>query len=147
MSIKEKVAYLTGLAEGLGLDAESKEGKLIAVIIDTLADMADELDALTENALDIGEELDALSDSLEDVEEFLFDEDYDDDYDFDDDDDDDCGCGNCCGGEFICEAQCPGCGAEIEISESDLIQGSATCPECGAELDFEEEEDGDENAE
>ena len=34
MEITEKVAYLKGLAEGLALDAESKEGKLISVIIE-----------------------------------------------------------------------------------------------------------------
>ena len=42
MGISEKVAYLKGLAEGLDLDTESKEGKLIAAIIDVLDDMADE---------------------------------------------------------------------------------------------------------
>ena len=30
MEISEKVAYLKGLAEGLALDTETKEGKLIA---------------------------------------------------------------------------------------------------------------------
>ena len=32
--MKEKVAYLKGLAEGLGLDKEGKEGKIIAAMID-----------------------------------------------------------------------------------------------------------------
>ena len=36
MEISEKVAYLKGLAEGLNLDTDSKEGKLIAAIIDVL---------------------------------------------------------------------------------------------------------------
>ena len=36
MEISEKVAYLKGLAEGLALDTETKEGKLIAAIIDVL---------------------------------------------------------------------------------------------------------------
>ena len=39
MEISEKVAYLKGLAEGLNLDTDSKEGKLIAAIIDVLDDM------------------------------------------------------------------------------------------------------------
>ena len=34
MELFEKVAYLKGLAEGLALDTETKEGKLIAAIID-----------------------------------------------------------------------------------------------------------------
>ena len=40
MTITEKVAYLKGLADGLELDKEpSKEGKLIAKIIDILEDV------------------------------------------------------------------------------------------------------------
>ena len=72
MSLKEKVAYLKGLAEGLVLDADTKENKLMSVVIETLADMAEEIDSLNENALDIGEELDAISEDLADVEEFLY---------------------------------------------------------------------------
>ena len=41
MEISQKVAYLKGLAEGLALDTESKEGKLIAAIIDVLDDMSE----------------------------------------------------------------------------------------------------------
>ena len=44
MEISEKVAYLKGLAEGLNLDTDSKEGKLIAAIIDVLDDIALELE-------------------------------------------------------------------------------------------------------
>jgi len=151
MSIKEKVAYLRGLSEGLGLDTESKEGKLISVIIDTLCDMANEIEELSENALDIGEELDAISDDLADVEEFLFDDEYDDDDDFDDfgfdddDDDDDyddeCGCAFCNGGSFTYEVECPSCGAEIELDESDLTRESVKCPNCDEELEFDFDDD------
>ena len=44
MEITEKVAYLKGLAEGMELDTEKKEGKLIAAIIDILDDIALELE-------------------------------------------------------------------------------------------------------
>ena len=54
MEISEKVAYLKGLAEGLALDTESKEGKLIAAIIDVLDDIALEIaDMLTEEGYDL----------------------------------------------------------------------------------------------
>ena len=36
MNISEKVAYIKGLSEGLSLDETTKEGKLIAAIIDIL---------------------------------------------------------------------------------------------------------------
>ena len=155
MSTKEKVAYLKGLAEGLGLDSESKEGKLIAVIIDTLAVMADEIEELNENALDIGDELDAISNDLADVEDFVFDKDFDDDYDFDvfgdDDDEDDegdCDCEYCSGGSLSYEVACPACGAEMELVEEDLLRGSAKCVACGEELEFDfDSEDDDEDEE
>jgi len=165
MSLKEKVAYLKGLAEGLGLDSESKEGKLISVIIETLADMAVEIEDLSENALDIDEELDAISSDLADLEELVFGDDFDDDDDFDDlmsfddddyDDDDDeddyddeCGCSFCNSGIFSYEVDCPSCGAEISVSESDLMLETVKCPACGEELefDFDDGEDDDEEDE
>ena len=164
MSLKEKVAYLKGLAEGLGLDSETKEGKIISIIIETLSIMAGEIEELSENALDIGEELDAISSDLADVEEFLYgddddidDDDYDDFFDFDDDDEDDdddhddeCGCGFCGAGSFPIDVQCPFCGVEMELDETDLACESVKCPACGEELEFEfdsydeDDEDDDE---
>jgi predicted Zn finger-like uncharacterized protein len=165
MSLNEKVAYLKGLAEGLGLDPEAKESKLISVIIDTLADMAEEIDDLNENALDIGEELDAISDDLADVEEFLYGDDFDDDDDeyffdsFGDDDDDDdddcddcdddCDCEFCGGGDFSFQVDCPSCNAAIKLSDEDLASGAVTCSSCGEEIeidfdDEDEDEEGDE---
>ena len=40
MTASEKVAYLKGLAEGLGIDKEKGEGKVINAIIDVLEDLA-----------------------------------------------------------------------------------------------------------
>ena len=153
MSIKEKVAYLKGLAEGLGL-TDSKEGKLISVIIDTLSDMAEELDVIGESTMDISEELDAISDNLAGVEELLFEDAYDvddyDDFDIDDEyfeDGDGCGCGHCQMGDggFICEVECPACGEELELDESDLLSGEAVCPACGEKLEFEFDDDDESN--
>lgn len=94
MEISEKVAYLKGLAEGLNLDTESKEGKLIAAIIDVLDDMAEKFAEIDDELCDVEDGLDAVSDDLSDVEETLYfalddDEDEDeDDEDIDDEDDD-----------------------------------------------------------
>ena len=151
MSTKEKVAYLKGLAEGLGLDSDSKADKLFSAIIDTLSDMSAEIEELNENALDIGEELDAISSDLADVESFLYDDDFDDD-DFDDfdifddddeDDDDDCDCELCKGGSLTYEVACPACGVEIELDEDDLELDSVKCPKCGEELEFDFDGDDD----
>ena len=79
MEITEKVAYLKGLAEGLDLDTESKEGKLIAAIIDVLDDMSEALLDLEDELCDVEEGLDAVSDDLSEVEECLFELDDDED--------------------------------------------------------------------
>ena len=40
MTVTEKVSYLKGLAEGLGIDENEKNGKVIKAIIDVLDDLA-----------------------------------------------------------------------------------------------------------
>ncbi|MBE6948914.1 MAG: hypothetical protein E7456_03605 [Ruminococcaceae bacterium] len=139
MSVVEKVAYLKGLADGLGLDAETKEGKLFSAIIDTLEEMAEEIEELNDNALDIGDELDAISEDLAEVEDIVFGDECDDDcdcgccddddYDFDDEDD--------------CEISvvCPACNDELIIDESILELGQIECPNCGETLEFEFDEE------
>jgi DNA-directed RNA polymerase subunit RPC12/RpoP len=143
MTVSEKVAYLKGLAEGYGLDAEKKEGKLILAIIDTLEDIAGELEALNENAGDIVEELSALSESFSDMEEILFSEDDD-----DVDDEDNCCCSGCCDDdddddEASYGVVCPHCREDIIVTEEDLIAGEIQCPKCGEKLefDFDDEEE------
>lgn len=75
MNTSEKVAYLKGLAEGLGLGNESKEEKLIGAIIDTLECIARDIEELEEVDFDLGEELDAISDDLSALEEIIYDDD------------------------------------------------------------------------
>ena len=79
MEITEKVAYLKGLAEGMELNTEKKEGKLLAAIIDVLEDIALELSDIEDAQEELGEGLDAVSDDLEDVEDLLYGEDDEDD--------------------------------------------------------------------
>ena len=88
MEISEKVAYLKGLAEGLALDTDTKEGKLLTAIIDVLDDMAEKFVDLEDELCDVEDGLDAVSDDLSDVEEALYelDDDEDEDEDYDDDD-------------------------------------------------------------
>ena len=74
MEITEKVAYLKGLAEGMDLDTDKKVGKLLAAIIDTLDDIALELEDIKDEQAELADGLDAVSDDLEDVENVVFDE-------------------------------------------------------------------------
>ena len=128
MGVSEKVAYLKGLAEGLGLDAESKEGKLFAAIIDVLDEMAEEILDLEEEMADIEEGLDAVSDDLSEVEETLYEleDEFDDDDDEDEEDEEDC---------FM--TTCPACEEEIFFDETVLEDGEVVCPNCGEKLEFD----------
>ena len=140
MEINEKVAYLKGLAEGMELDTEKKEGKLLAAIIDVLEDISLELLDLQDQADELMDGLDAVSDDLEDVEDVVFgeyDEDDEDEYYEDDlDEDEDC-----------YATTCPTCEETIYFDESVLEDGEVICPNCGEKLEFEleeEPEDGEE---
>ena len=49
MTISEKSAYLKGLMDGLKLNTESDEGKMIAAIVDLLGDMAKKVTDIEES--------------------------------------------------------------------------------------------------
>ena len=127
MGISEKVAYLKGLAEGLALDTESKEGKLIAAIIDVLDDMAEKFAEVDDELCDVEDGLDAVSDDLSEVEESLYElEDEDEDEWDDDEDEEDC---------FM--TTCPECEEEVYFDETVLEDGEVVCPNCGTKLEFD----------
>ena len=123
MEISEKVAYLKGLAEGLALDTETKEGKLIAAIIDVLDEMSIRFEDIDDNLVDLEDGLDAVSDDLSEVEEALYEMD-DDDEELDD------------GAEYF-ETTCPVCQEEIVFDEDTLDSGEIRCPNCGEKLEFD----------
>ena len=88
MTINEKAAYLKGLMEGLQLDAEKAEGKMIAAIVDLLGDVTKKLTNVEDTTIAISDELDEIEEDLDTIEDFIMDEeDDDDDYDYEDDED------------------------------------------------------------
>ena len=140
MEITEKVAYLKGLAEGLGLDKETKEGKIIAAMIDILDDIALELEDLGDGLEEVCDGLDAVSEDLEDVENFLFDEDGGDEDEDDYDEEYEAG---------LYEITCPQCGEVVCVDEDMLANDDLACPNCGTkfEVDFSEDDDACEGCE
>lgn len=164
MTIVEKAAYLKGLAEGLGIEPESKDGKLWGALTELLADMAHEIEDLQESNVDFAEALDDISEELSYLEELTCDLDTPEDYDGDEERER--GCGPCCFGcgedgaydeedddedeelEYdgvLYDVTCPACGEEISFDEDTLDEGSIRCPSCGELLEFDlgEEEDKD----
>ena len=153
MTITEKSAYLKGLMDGLNLNTEAAEGKMIAAIVDLLGDVTRTLTDVEETTIAISDELDEIEEDLDAIEDFIMDydededdEDYeDDDYDFSDDEDEDLEEGFDFGDEetTIYEVECA-CGNIIDFDEAVLEQGSMICPNCGETLEFSTEDEDEE---
>ncbi len=143
MTISEKAAYLKGLMDGLELDTEKEEGKMIAAIVDLLCDVTKKLTNVEDTTIAISDELDEIEEDLDAIEDFIMDEDddYEDDFDDDYDEFDDCDC-DCEEGfdygdedSIIYEVKCA-CGNVINFDEETLEKGSIICEECGETLEF-----------
>ena len=137
MNITEKAAYLKGLADGLAIDKETKEGKLISALIDmvdALAAKVDELDADIDELTDYVEELD---EDLGYAEEVL----YDDEEECCDGDCECCDIEDCdyCDGD-IYEVECPNCGDTICFDET-IDESNLTCPACGEKITCTQDEE------
>ena len=167
MTISEKSAYLKGLMDGLKLDTETNEGKMIAAIVDLLGDMSKRMVDIEDTTIAISDELDEIEEDLDAIEDFIMDEDDEDYEDYEDDDyydpaeddeddedeeedpsDDEPEEGFDFGDEdsTIYEVECA-CGNIIDFDEEVLESGSIVCDKCGETLEFsfdDEEDDGDE---
>ncbi|AFV11852.1 transcriptional regulator AraC family [Thermacetogenium phaeum DSM 12270] len=123
--LREKIAYLQGLAEGLKLEEGSDEAKIIKQIIDVLADLTDEVEELQVAVEDLEDYLDEelFVEEEEDEEECEGDEFEDEDDDVYDNADDI---------DYV-EVECPQC-HDIICFESDIVDDEdvieVTCPNC-----------------
>ena len=155
MTISEKAAYLKGYMDGLELDTEKPEGKMIERIVDLLCDVTKRLADVEETTIAISDELDEIEDDLDAIEDFILDEDDEDYDDFEDEDDDDFEDeededyedeGFDFGDEetTIYEVKCV-CGEIIDFDEDTLEAGSIVCPNCGETLEFSFEDEEDED--
>ena len=161
MTIVEKAAYLKGLCEGLGVEPDSRDGKLWGALNELLSDMAHEIEDLQSGSLDFADTLDEFGDELSYLEELTCDldrpEDMDDEFcsgdcesceydcfsdeedegeeDEDEDEDEDDGEPGYDG--VLYDVKCPVCGEEITFDEETLEEGSIECPKCGETLEFD----------
>ena len=155
MTISEKAAYLKGLMEGLELDTEKAEGKLIAAIVELMGDVTKRVADIEETTIAISDELDEIEEDLDAIEEYIMEQD-----ECDCCCDDDCDC--CCDDEdwddyddedydeegfdygdeetTIYEVKCV-CGQIVDFDEDTLEEGSIECPNCGELLEFSFDED------
>ena len=148
MTISEKAAYLKGLMDGLELDQEKAEGKMIAAIVELLGDVTKRVADIEETTIAISDELDEIEEDLDAIEDYILDEededydDYEDDFDdeYDEDDFEDEGFDFGDEESTIYEVKCA-CGNIIDFDEETLEEGSIECPECGELLEFSLEDD------
>ena len=124
MTISEKVAYLKGLMEGMKLDTDSGEGKLLHLVADVLGDVAEELEDVESDLCDLSEDIDAVSDALSELEDG-----------FSGNGDDDGGGEDV---EPLCVVcTCPACGKKVTLfDENALLPGTIQCPDCGEMIDL-----------
>ena len=142
MNITEKAAYLKGLMDGLNLDTEKAEGKLIASIVDLLGDVTKKLHDVESTTIAISDELDEIEEDLDAIEDYILEEededydDYEDDFDdYDEDDYEDEGFDYGDEDSTIYEVKCA-CGNVIAFDEETLEEGSIVCDNCGETLEF-----------
>ena len=131
MDLNAKAAYIRGLMTGMEFDPNSKNGKIIAAMMDLLEEMAA---TVTEHddALDqVYEDVDTLDEDLTDLINIVFDVD-------DEEDEDDEGA--------TYEVTCPNCGTVTTVEEEELLNNELVCPNCGAAFDIELTEDDEDEA-
>lgn len=121
MTITEKVAYIKGLLEGLNLDENKPEVKVLAAIVDLLDDMSLEVTDIEDGLDEFVEQLDEIDEDLSLLE--------DDFYGSEDDEDEN--------EDLFYEVTCPTCGETVCLSEPVLLDGEMDCPNCGEKLEFD----------
>ena len=160
--LTDKVAYIRGLMEGLKLDTQTNEGKILSQIVELLGEMAGELEDVQIVQEEMSNFVDSIDDDLSELEHVIGldgdedddeDEDEEDDEDFSDDDFDDEECtGDCeeCGGcgmdeddeNVYVECMCPNCQSTFYVLEHELGDGVFhVCPRCGEKIHVEPDYD------
>lgn len=132
MTLSEKVSYLKGLADGLVLDENNKQDKLIRAIIELLEDVALSVEEVECGCGEICDQIDAIDEDLATLEDdFYGDEECDGDCDG-------CSC-DCDADEDDCEyeVECPKCHDLIYLTGEMLDEGEIMCPNCNTKLEFE----------
>jgi len=147
MKLTEKIAYMKGLFDGMEINSDTKEGKVILQMADVMEEMAVYIDDLQSQVDELTELCDLLDKDLGEVESDLY---CDDDEEDDDEDEDEYSLGEVLPGEFDDMAYdneedfdqvqytvtCPSCDVVMNLSERQLEEGSIICSNCGELLEF-----------
>lgn len=141
--LSSRMGYLRGLAEGLGINDETREGKIIGQIISVLDDIVESVEALKEDYDELFSYVEAIDEDLTDLENDFDEEDEEDEGydDYDEDEDEDEGDEEEYDVSFTVE--CPECRQEVVIDE-DILEDEESlevlCPNCGRVVFINDEE-------
>ncbi|GAX90900.1 CD1247 N-terminal domain-containing protein [Effusibacillus lacus] len=125
-NLKERVAYVQGLANGLKVSGNTPEGRILQEVMDLLEDVVRALDRVHVSQADLEEYVAAIDEDLTDLENDYYEE-YDEyvDNDLSDMDEDD-------ELEYF-EMECPNCHETVFV-DSDVYEDDEVvevlCPEC-----------------
>ncbi|MDQ2085298.1 hypothetical protein RBH29_02455 [Herbivorax sp. ANBcel31] len=119
--VKERVAYLKGLAEGMKIDDSTNEGKLLKEMIEVLDDIANSVVDVEEVQDHLGDQVDNIDEDLAEIERILYD-DYE--YEYEDED------------GLVAEIECPHCHSTVQLTEEmlDNEEDSFKCTDCGKDI-------------
>lgn len=119
MNLLEKAAYIKGLAEGLELDADKKEVRIIKELLELVSEMASDVEDMAADLTDVYDAVEEIDEDLTFVEEELF--------------------GDIGGafGEDVYEITCPSCHEAVVLDEEMLMSGDVVCPVCGEKIEIE----------
>lgn len=121
--IGEKVAYLKGLAEGMGVNDQSEQGRLMLAMIDVLEAFAEESASHDERIDELSQYVEEIDDDVANLEETLFSDDDEEDDEDDEEDEDD--------GDGMIEYECPHCGTVVFFDEEAFdMEEEHVCPNC-----------------
>lgn len=144
--LSDKLAYARGLLEGMDMQADTPERKLICALMDAMQLASDELSELRKSHDELSEYVDVLDDDISELEtevygDFDADDELDEDEDEDDEDEDDededaedeCDCGHHCH-ERHHHAGCAHDEGHLTDDMLDETLLERDCPNCGQKI-------------
>lgn len=119
MNLSEKAAYIKGLAEGLDLEADKKETRIIKEMLELLSEMASDIEDVSADLSDLYEAVEEIDEDLTFVEDEVFGggAEYDEEDEY--------------------EISCPNCKEAVIVDEEALMSGDVVCPACGEKIEIE----------
>lgn len=119
MNLSERAAYIKGLAEGLDLDTDKKEARVIKEMLELLSEMATDVENIGDDLGQLYDAVETIDEDLSYVEEEVFGEGG---HDF---------------SEELYEITCPNCQEIVRLDEEMIFSGDVVCPGCGEKIELE----------